>query len=141
MEKGDLLFVYGTLRRSASSDLSDNLGVDFVGEDKIHGGLYALGWFPGVKLTPSDLETPETEAFKYPVIGDVFRIRDGAIVARLDAYEGYPSLYDRSRVTTLLNRTVWVYTYNPDVSEDKRIASGDWIKYSQENLPRPVSAG
>lgn len=126
MKAGDLLFVYGTLRRGESADLSNKTAVEFVGEDRINGDLYNLGWFPGVK----NVNTDEMESYFYPslsmVHGDVFRILDASITSMLDAYEGYPSLYGRSVVLSGEGRLVWVYTYNGVPQESQRISSGDW---------------
>lgn len=134
MKKGDLILVYGTLRKGERADLSSGFysyGVDYLDKDKINGRLYHLGAFPGVKL-----DEPRTEfQKKEPVItGEVFRIRDQSIVAILDAYEGYRSadpdsgLYNRHQVMTAEGRKVWVYTYNHPVIEEQRIPGGDWCK-------------
>ena len=126
MHKGDYLFVYGTLRRGESSDLSRNhLQVDYIGEDKINGELFNLGWYAGVRdATDDEIKSFDPEG--HVVVGDVFRIRDQGIVPHLDAYEGYPTLYNRVRVKTERDRTVWVYTYNPATAPDRLIPSGDW---------------
>lgn len=126
MEKGDLIFVYGTLRKGERADLSRNgpaFGVSYMGEDYISGSLYHLGAYPGVKL--------DGDTFKegYPdVTGEVFRIMDASIKTILDAYEGYPNLYNRSQVTTARGRRVWVYTYNHPVRDEQLIVGGDWKK-------------
>lgn len=121
VKKGDMLFVYGTLRRGASNDLSNFGGASFVESATIAGRLYGVGWFPGVKLPEPDSEEDDR------VVGDVFLLNDDNVVVQLDTYEGYPNLYDRSVVETDNERKVWVYTYNPSVSEDSRIVDGDWI--------------
>lgn len=133
MKKGDLIIVYGTLRKGERSDLNSGFysyGVDFIDDDRINGRLYHLGSFPGVKLD----KIGEFEENRPAIMGEVYRIRDQSIIALIDAYEGYRAddpphgLYDRKEVTTEQGRTVWVYVYNHPVIEDQRIPSGDWCK-------------
>jgi gamma-glutamylcyclotransferase (GGCT)/AIG2-like uncharacterized protein YtfP len=125
MKKGDLLFVYGTLRQGESADLSLKSGAKLIGADTINGLIYNIGWFPGVHLPKNtdngfDPRLPE-------VHGEVFEITDDAMVRQLDNYEGYPNLYDRSQVETSRSRFVWVYTYNGSPGDNQRIVSGDWL--------------
>lgn len=117
----------------------------FVDEDQIAGRMYHLGSFPGVKLLSTrecfkHTGTKENgDAYSLPsmplVHGEVFRIRNQALVAVLDAYEGYDSdhpeqgLYNRHQVETEHGRAVWVYTYNPMVIPDQLIEGGDWCKH------------
>lgn len=124
MKKGDLIFVYGTLMSGERMSLPDMAGfsVSFVGPDSINGLMYNIGHFPGVKL-PDGTAFNANEAL---VQGEVYRIMTPGLVARLDAYEGYPDLYDRRQVRTAHNRTVWVYTFNPSTKELHLIQTGDW---------------
>lgn len=138
MKKGDFIFVYGTLRRGQRADLqkqAHNFGVTFCGEDRINGLLYHLGAYPGIKLMNEVVAKSGTFYPDLPMVaGELFRIRETAMVALMDAYEGYdadnPSagLYNRHEVTTEKGRTVWVYTYNYPVTSDQLIESGDWVK-------------
>lgn len=133
--KGDYLFVYGTLRRGERADLSRNKEkVDFcLGEDRINGRMYSVGWYPGVKAMPSrkfDTQSPT-------VIGDVFRIRDVSIMPLLDAYEGYPTLFTRIQTKTETGRKVWLYVYNHQVREDQEVGDGDWRKRVTETNSTP----
>lgn len=121
MKPGDLLFVYGTLRRGQSASLAGNSGAEFVGEDKINGWIYNLGWYPGVKTEPGHFSSGAPT-----VAGDVFKILDETTAVGLDGYEGYPSLYNRIETETADGRHVWVYTYNHPVSGEDLIVSGDW---------------
>ncbi len=128
MKKGDLILVYGTLRRGERADLSKHqwqFGAQFIGLDAINGDLYHLGSYPGVKV-PGE---PHIWDPRLPIVcGEVFRVRDQSLVAMLDAYEGYPHLYDRVETETESGRRVWVYTYNGMVTSEQRIPSGDWCK-------------
>lgn len=131
MQKGDFIFVYGTLRKGERADLSksaSSFSVKDFGMDTINGKLYHLGAFPGVKL----LQSPSFDDSLPKVIGRVFFVLDPSIGAILDAYEGYrvdspkSGLYDRELVETFHGRLAWVYTYNGMVSEDQLIETGDW---------------
>lgn len=121
MKRGDLVFVYGTLRRDQAMDMT-LLGGEWVANDAIHGKLYTCGGYPALKLDPDTRDI---------VIGELFRIRDRKTPMRLDRYEGYPHLYDRVRVQTLTKRDVWVYVHNSEFDENRRIPSGDWIVHQK----------
>lgn len=135
MKKGDFIFVYGTLRRGEHADLSKSshhFNVRYCGTDRINGRLYHLGAYPGVKQLPGT----DFDEDKPTVTGEIFMVGDPSIGAFLDAYEGYypdePSqgLYDRRVLHTEKGKIVWVYTYNPPVTSDQQIQSGDWCKNS-----------
>lgn len=130
IKAGDLVFVYGTLKRGQTADLSKNHNTEFVAEDAINGFIYDLGWYPGVKATsgPFDRGMPA-------VHGEVFRINDAMVGLALDAYEGYPGLYTRIETETAGGRKVWVYVYNHEVAADHAIPSGAWGSDS------PMTAG
>lgn len=125
MKKDDFIFVYGTLRRGERADLAreaHSFGVTYIGEDEVNGLIYNIGSFPGAKI-------PYTKDFDSaaPIIkGEVFLVRHESICAFLDAYEGYPNLYNRSEVKTRSGKTAWIYTFNHSVSESDLIESGDW---------------
>jgi gamma-glutamylcyclotransferase (GGCT)/AIG2-like uncharacterized protein YtfP len=132
MKSGDVVFVYGTLRKGERADLSKKsvFSVSFLGFDSVNGYLYHFGAYPGLKL----LE-PLPPAFddSLPMVrGEVYLINDASVGAMLDAYEGYRAnapkegLYDRHVVETLLGRNVWVYTWNSVVTDDQLIETGDW---------------
>lgn len=133
VQKGDRVFVYGTLRRGERADIRKFCANDvvFCGEDVISAKMYTIGTFPGVKLI-KDIKTFQPTLPS--VTGEVFRIIHPSVTALLDAYEGYeadhPSLghYDRVLVETKGGYLVWVYTYNPMVIADQLIESGDWCK-------------
>lgn len=134
MKKGDLLFVYGTLRKGERADLSKSQGhfnTCYVGNDSINGLLYHLGAYPGLKLLSEESEEDFNPAFP-SVLGEVFIIQDSSAAAILDAYEGYDAndpkcgLYDRTKILTKAGRLVWVYVYNHYISEDQLIETGDW---------------
>ncbi len=125
IKKGDLIFVYGTLRCGCSADLSQKPNNTFITNDRINGEMYNIGWFPGVQ----DVIPVEVAGFNegQPTIkGEVFQVDADSLGVLLDLYEGYPDLYDRKQVSTETGLTVWVYTYNGDCSSKEHITGGDW---------------
>jgi gamma-glutamylcyclotransferase (GGCT)/AIG2-like uncharacterized protein YtfP len=131
MQKNDLVFVYGTLRKGERMSLDREFGdvAGFVGNDVINGRMYSLGAYPGVKDVPNEFD------HDLPcVYGEVYRIRDTSIIAILDAYEGYcedsptTGLYNRKVTETLKGRKVWVYIFNGKLLPVQLIDSGDWKK-------------
>lgn len=129
MKKGDLIFVYGTLRKGERADLSkkqSNFGVLYIGDDEINGMMYHFGAYPGVVAAPGEFDP------RKPIVhGEVFLARDASIIALLDAYEGYPSFFDRCQIGTRSGRTVWVYTYPHPVTKEQHIQGGDWVRNRQ----------
>lgn len=115
MQKHDLIFVYGTLMRGQANGLDLNPMARFVAEDFLSGSLYKIGWYPG--FVPNDDGL---------VMGEVFEILDENLSSMLDAYEGYPWLFDREQIKTLDNRLVWVYIYQSDLPVDSKVPSGSW---------------
>lgn len=127
----DHLFVYGSLRRGESADLSARQGAEFIQSDTINGSLYAVSWYPGARVQPGCYDTTLPH-----IVGDVFRIDDESLPPLLDAYEGYPTLFQRVETVTAGGIIVWVYTYNHPVDEDRLVPDGDWL-----NRPRMPIAG
>jgi gamma-glutamylcyclotransferase (GGCT)/AIG2-like uncharacterized protein YtfP len=104
-----VLYVYGTLR-PGGSDIHHVPGV-----------MYALGWFPGVKLGTSDAsDFFVTEKIEV----------DDARLRVLDDYEGYnrahPELSFFKRVPY---QDGFIYVYNDKVHGKERVSDGDWLKY------------
>jgi gamma-glutamylcyclotransferase (GGCT)/AIG2-like uncharacterized protein YtfP len=102
--------VYGTLKRGRSNH-GVLAGARYVGRCRLREiTLYDVGPFPGAKLRKSQGVNVEV----YDVTDQVF--------ARLDALEGYkpraPAAgeYDRRQLETPFG-PVWIYIYNPDVSD------------------------
>lgn len=132
MINGDLIFVYGTLRKGERADISKRsvFTVSPLGLDSVNGKLFHLGAYPGLKLL--EPFSPEFNDALPKVIGEVYCIQDASVGAMLDAYEGYRAeapedgLYNRKVVETLLGRPVWVYTYNGWTTDDQLIETGDW---------------
>lgn len=142
MNKGDFLFVYGTLRRGQRASLqreAHKFDVKFCGEDRINGRMYHLGAYPGVKRIGHTVDFQDNQPL---ISGEIFFIKHPSVVALMDAYEGYNSddprlgLFNRVQVEAESGKMVWVYLYNPPVTSDQLITSGDWCR----NPDMPVRA-
>lgn len=127
-EVTDRLFVYGSLRSDVPRDRSSSrtafamleAGAALEGRASVPGRLYAPSWFPALVPGPSGR-----------VIGEVWRIGDPGLLARLDAYEG--EAYVREPVAALTKDgpavTAWVYRYQADLTGVPEIASGDYLDW------------
>lgn len=122
---GELIFVYGTLRRGGSNAFRMD-GAEFVSSGKVAGKLYAISWYPGLVLQGAGT-----------VDGDLFRVGCDQLVA-LDEFEGISAKqiegaeYRRvmAEVATTASQivTAWAYEWIGPVDESKRITSGDWVQ-------------
>ena len=101
----------------------------FVANGHLQGRLYDVGLYPAAIESTQRAEK---------VYGEIYRIKNRAILTALDKYEGCslkfpePREYRRKKLSV---RTVqgtelfaWVYVYNRDVSMLKRIQSGDYLR-------------
>lgn len=112
---GALLFVYGTLRSDSGHAMHDVLarGADLVGGGEVAGTIVDLGAYPGLVLGSGSAR------------GEVWALRDDALFARLDAYEGIgpdaevAESYERVRVPVRLDdgRALEAWTYAWRVSQ------------------------
>lgn len=73
---GELVFVYGTLRRGASNAFRME-GAEFVSSGLVKGRIYVIDWFPGFVSRGGDGW----------VEGELWRV-DGASLKSLDDFEG-----------------------------------------------------
>ena len=134
MAENDLLFVYGTLRRSAGSGMHPLLGMaTFIGMAWWCGRLYLVDGYPGA--------VPD-ETCSARVAGELYRLADpAATLAALDAYEECgPSYGDDAEYVRAVTRVVmddgssrdaWIYLYNRTVDGLVRIESGDFCNHHQ----------
>lgn len=134
MAKHDLLFVYGTLRITASGCRHPLLdGAVFVGQARWCGRLYLVDGYPGA--------VPD-ETCSATVSGELYRLVDPpAVLAALDAYEECGPAYgpDAEYVRTMTGvtladgslRDAWIYRYNRPVDGLVRIESGDFRAHIQ----------
>ncbi|HEX8125313.1 MAG TPA: gamma-glutamylcyclotransferase family protein [Allosphingosinicella sp.] len=117
-----LLFVYGSLRRGEPmfEELGLERALEFVSEGTFRGNLYDLGDYPGAVLADG------------VVRGEVYQIKDAAILEILDRYEEFDpdqperSLFIRERVNIPEAGEAWIYLYNGSSGERRPIVSGDW---------------
>lgn len=65
--------------------------------------------------------------------GELYRIRDTTLLARLDDYEGGNTEYMRVRVNVVQAERkrvpAWIYLYNRPVDGLRRIRSGDYLAH------------
>lgn len=135
MADPDFIAVYGSLRRGMQAE-SKMSRLKFLGQGYMDASLYALGWYPGVKLgtghrTVVDIfELPKDEQLRRAIIWD------------LDGYEGYSptqpqnSLFVR-KVVNVWDRTgtdipCFVYEYNYPVNRAPLVENGDWNEFRSE---------
>lgn len=122
------LFVYGTLRRSAAHPMHVPLreAARLVGHARVRGVLYRVASYPGLVL----------EAGGGWVMGELYQLRDLAVLEPLDAYEGAaphdPEPREFERVRAVAHRLdggeqeAWVYAYRWPTAGLEIIASGDF---------------
>jgi len=135
--KETYLFVYGTLRKGFSLSIPETIAADieWVGYSEVKGRLYDIGKYPGA--VPDD--TGDSIVY-----GEIVKVKNHVnVFGFLDNYEGYDagdsdaSEYCRSKEWFNLEGGVrveaWIYWYNFEVTDKKRIGENDYIKYLQKN--------
>lgn len=119
-----LLFVYGKLRKGGALPMDENFpGAVFVGNATVNGKLYDLGQFPGLVI--DDSETV--------VHGAVYNVDDGTLL-QLDEIEASAEYYRQIKQALIGEemKKCWIYLPDPQkCTDDKLIASGDWIEHSR----------
>lgn len=121
------LFVYGTLMRSSRHPMARKLeaGAAYLGGARYNGRLYRVTHYPAV--------TASTDPEEW-VFGDVYTLRDPALLAELDRYEGcgpddpeptqYLRLVQKVTLDSGAQVEAWVYVYNLPVEKLEWIKSG-----------------
>lgn len=115
----DLIFVYGTLRRTTNTQMYRHFiahNADFLGVATMQGRIYKIHHYPGVVLSddPDDI-----------VHGELYRLRGAeTLLPAIDEYEGCsddfpkPTRFIRDVVEVNLtehgSHDAWVYLYNRD---------------------------
>ncbi|WCM90158.1 gamma-glutamylcyclotransferase family protein [Acidovorax sp. NCPPB 3576] len=126
------VFVYGTLRRGGSNDITRLAPpAIFLGEAFVRGTLYDLGAYPGIALHLVD----SAEHGDFSVRGEIYAISP-ELERRLDEIEGLlpepNGEYQKREITVLLDGQhleCLVYEINSEHLENAiRIAHGDWMK-------------
>lgn len=120
----EYLFVYGSLRSAAGTDWSRRLAAnaELIGAGRVQGSLFQLGQFSGLVLS--------RDADRW-VVGEVHRLHNPETYwPVLDEYEGseYPRCVVEVRLDDGRHLSAWVYYYQGDVSNCRRIESGDYLR-------------
>ncbi len=126
------IFVYGTLRRNANSEMHQLLAkhAGFAGDASYQGKLYTIDYYPGA--VPSDDPNDEIQ-------GEVYLLHQADVVLPLlDQYEEFgpefpePNEYSRQKQTVLLQNgrtiTAWVYVYNHPITGLELIKPANFIQ-------------
>ena len=133
------LFVYGTLRRSPAHPMHELLRerATPLGDARVRGVLYHVAAYPGLVLD-------ERAGW---VRGELYRVCDPDVLARLDEHEGAsprdpePREYRRIRtVAQHLDGTeheAWVYEYAWPTAGLPVIASGDFLQPGADGGTQP----
>jgi len=129
----EYLFVYGTLRRGATSPMDKLLArhCEFSSEAFIQGVLYDIGGYPGVteSAKPAD-----------KVYGDLYKVQWATQMwPKLDYYEHCSNAYVKPHQYARKKRPVslengetiqaWVYLFNWKTGGLFKITSGDYLNY------------
>ncbi len=133
MKNTDLLFVYGTLRRTPEGGVHALLkgNAEFLEGARFHGVLYDVGDYPGAIFSPRCSDV---------VLGEVYAIkRSQQLLKALDEYEecaatfAKPTEYQRviAPVTCISGAEVmaWIYLFNRPVDGYRRIECGDYLHF------------
>lgn len=126
------IFVYGTLRRDANSEMSHLLAKhgEFVDDASYQGRLYKIDYYPGA--VPSDNPNDMVQ-------GEVYLLHQADVtLPLLDQYEEFgpefpePNEYSRKKQPVLLKNgctiTAWVYVYNHPTEGLESIESANFIQ-------------
>lgn len=134
------LFVYGSLRPgfrqihtipgAAAIRRALRLRARYLGPATFAGQLLDLGRYPGW-LPASAAASPGQ------VVGDLYELRDNALIHLLDAYEGCapgdPQPHEYRRVQTHATLTdgrsirAWIYEYRHSLRRGRPVVSNDWL--------------
>ena len=135
---GDLLFVYGTLRKDPKNEMHHVLArySISVGEGRIRGELYDLGTYPGVVLRDGCVDM---------MLGEVYGLNSqhaSRMWQVLDHYEGCgpdcpePHEYRRQRVHVFLDDgneiDAWAYILTSLSPAAVRLPASDYLAWQKE---------
>ena len=141
MQKNNLLFVYGTLRRDCPTGAHKQYlqGAEFISSAKASGELFLIDYYPGLCLNKNLHNGNSHSVHAEPwVIGEVYLLENNEQLKQLDRYEGCasdspePHEYTRALIDVLLPNgetlTVWTYIYKNDTAPFALISSGDFLQ-------------
>ena len=120
---GELIFVYGSLRRAARDPMYRMLDhrIEFIGFGTFRGKLYDFGSHPGVVPSPDEADC---------VTGEVYELHDpDKAFPILDGYEGNKYRREKHPIALEDGDTVqaWIYIYIAPTENARRIESGDYL--------------
>jgi gamma-glutamylcyclotransferase (GGCT)/AIG2-like uncharacterized protein YtfP len=107
----DLLFVYGTLRRSFNNRYARLLrkNASYVGHLMVSGSIFRVRHYPAFRPEPAG-----------NVHGELYRLYQPAeTLAVLDEYEG-------DEFERVIVQNFWIYQYKTPLPDQSRIISGDF---------------
>lgn len=126
MNRGELVAVYGSLRKGLHNHVAIMSCARHV-DGFVEGfSMYDLGMYPAVSM-----EDPKTQT---EVLVELYEIKDEATSVRLDRLEGYPHYYNRKLTkvkTTLGDKVAWIY-YQKGKLNLPVVEKGDWKRYVEE---------
>ncbi|MCC5796812.1 MAG: gamma-glutamylcyclotransferase [Methylophaga sp.] len=130
--QADYLFVYGSLRSTASHHHLLANHCQYIGNASARGLLFQVADYPGLVMTDDSASS---------VIGELYQLHDLSVWAALDYYEGcsdrFPEPYEFVRqihkVTLEQGDEVnaWIYVYNFPFQDLPVISSGDFLSSSE----------
>jgi gamma-glutamylcyclotransferase (GGCT)/AIG2-like uncharacterized protein YtfP len=115
--EGELVFVYGTLRRGGSNHFRME-GAEFLSPATTSGRLYQIDWYPGLVIDDAADE----------IAGEIYQVSP-AMLGELDGFEGT----EYRRVNVVIRQPdgesvfAWIWEWLGPCDETRRIASGDWL--------------
>jgi gamma-glutamylcyclotransferase (GGCT)/AIG2-like uncharacterized protein YtfP len=125
-----LLFVYGTLRRTCNSKAHQTYLADaeFVADAKLQAKLFRISYYPAIVLTCEDSW----------VQGEVYKLSSEAQLDALDVYEEctVPPMDGQEYIRIAADAVLatgeliraWTYVYNRPTETLELIASGDFLQ-------------
>ena len=111
IEKENIVAVYGTLKKWFWNHRTMEWAQwEFIRVDYIPFTELASCWYPMMKF--------DDASSKKFIEVELYKVDDRGVLDYLDRLEGYPSLYIRKKVTTLLwEESVVVYQINSDIRD------------------------
>lgn len=134
--KPNYLFVYGSLMKGLQTPMSQLLNdtSKFLGEGKMPGVMYDLGYYPGAVYQKN------SDAYIYGHIFELYNMK--TIISQLDKYESVGERYNqfneykRSLIPVQFKQLIiesWVYLYNLSTVNLPIIESGNYLENLKTN--------
>ena len=123
---GDLLFVYGLLRKGAPHEMARLLEdkATYICTGRTRGLLYQISYYPGTILGKHNSW----------VTGDIYRIDNMDLWHQIDRFEGFPTNDEYRLVkayveTNVASMKCLIYEFNRSTYGMQQITSGDFLQY------------